>query len=228
MTTPTIIDDLAPTFPECPGFGFTVEPRYMVKAIEREGGYERVDRRWQYPLTFITASPTGNRAADVIGNVLAFWHAMGGQSLGFRFRDYSDYKSCQVQDTPSSSAPEQPFIVAVGVSPTAYQLVKEYTAITEGSPGTYFNQIRPIYRPIGSTINVWNTSSVLQTDWTLDEATGIVTPGGSFTGTPGGWSGEFDLWMRFASDIQITITDGEESERIMSAVFTLREKRPND
>ena len=39
----------------------------------------------------------------------------------------------------------------------------------------------------------------MQTDYTLHEATGIVTPGGGFTGTPGFWGGEFDVWVRFAA-----------------------------
>lgn len=229
MAGPTLIIDLAPTFPECPGFGFTVEPRYMVKAVEREGGFERVDRRWSRPLCFITAAPTGNKAASVISDVLNFWHAVGGQAGEFRFRDWSDYKSCQLQNIPGTSAADQPFEVAVGVSPTGYQLIKEYTAVGPGSPGTYLTQAREIYRPIGSTIKVWNTLGAAQTDWTLDESTGILTPGGTFTGTPGGWSGLFDLWCRFASDIAITIVDGPDgADRILSATFTLRERRANE
>ena len=223
MPTPTIVRDISATFPECPGFGFTVEQRYMVKAIEREGGFERVDRRWQYPLAFITAAPSGNRSADVITSIIAFWHAMGGQSTYFRFRDYTDYKSCPVFDTPSTVSPEQPFETIVGGGGTV-QMVKTYTASTPGSPIT---QVRPIYRPIGSSITVFNNSGVVQTDWSLNEATGVLTPGGTFSGTPGGWSGLFDLWMRFNTDMPITISDGEESERIMSVTFTLREERPN-
>jgi uncharacterized protein (TIGR02217 family) len=207
----TIVADTAPSFPECPGFGFTSEARYLVKAIEREGGQERVDRRWSRPLSFFTAVPTGNRDAAVIQNILVFWHAVGGQSGSFRFKDWSDYKSCRTVDTPS--ALDQPFEELTGGE---FQMIKQYVA---GSAV----QLREIYRPVGSTIMVANDSGITQTDWELDESTGILTPGGSFSGTPASWGGEFDLWCRFTSDFALTIVDGVE---IQSASLTLRERRP--
>ena len=112
MAGPTITADPSPIFPECPGFNFTVEPRYLVKAIEREGGYERVDRRWSRPLCFFTAVPTGNREASVVQTILAFWHGVGGQSGEFRFKDYTDFKTCQVQDDPGTA--DQPLEVVDG------------------------------------------------------------------------------------------------------------------
>ena len=209
---PTITADTTyPTFPECPGFGFTVEPRYMTKAIDGEGGQERIDRRWNRPLSFFTAVPTGNRDADVIQNLLVFWHAVGGTSLRFRFRDWTDYMSCRTTEVPT--ALDQPFEV-IG---SAYQLIKQYAF---GS----MVQNREIYRPIGSTITVANTLGAVQTDWTLDESTGLLTPGGGFVGTPGSWGGQFDLPCRFLTDYSLTVVDGID---IQSGTFTLRECRPN-
>jgi uncharacterized protein (TIGR02217 family) len=210
---PTITADAQyPTFPECPGFGFTAEPRYLTKAIDGEGGQARVDRRWTRPLSFFTAVPTGNRDADVIQNLLNFWHAVGGTSLRFRFKDWTDYKSCKTTITPS--ALDQPFEV---ISAGHYQMIKQYAA------GPLI-QNREIYRPIGSTIIVANTLGAAQTDWTLDEATGLLTPGGGFVGTPGSWGGEFDLPCRFLTEYSLTVVDGID---IQSGSFTLRECRPN-
>jgi len=206
-----ITADTLPTFPECPAFGFTSEPRYLVKPIEREGGQERVDRRWSRPLSFFTAVPTGNRDASVIQNLLVFWHAVGGMSGSFRFKDWTDYKSCKTNET--ASALDQPFEELTGGE---FQMVKEYTA---GS----LTQIREIYRPVGSTITVANTLGAVQTDWTLDESTGILVPGGSFVGDVGSWGGEFDLCCRFTSNLALVIVDGHE---IQSGSFTLRERRP--
>jgi len=200
------------TFPECPGFGFTVEPRYLTKAIEREGGQERVDRRWDRPLSFFTAVPTGNRDADVIQTLLNFWHAVGGTGGRFRFRDWTDYKSCRTTGDPLVT--DQPFEVVSGV----YQLIKRYTAAP-------YTQDREITRPVGSTIVVANTLGATQTDWTLDEATGLLTPGGGFVGTPGSWGGVFDLPCRFLTDYTVTVVDGKD---IQSGSFTLRECRPNE
>jgi uncharacterized protein (TIGR02217 family) len=99
----------------------------------------------------------------------------------------------------------------------AYQLIKQYA-------GTLLTQDREIYRPVGSTIVVANTVGATQTDWTLDEATGLLTPGGGFIGTPGSWGGEFDLPCRFLTEYTLTVVDGVE---IQSGSFTLRECRPN-
>jgi len=211
MTTPVVTADALPTFPECPGFGFTVEPRYLVKPIEREGGQERVDRRWSRPLSFFTAVPTGNRDASVVQNLLIFWHAVGGMSGSFRFRDWSDYKSCRTVDAPTML--DQPFEELTGGE---YQLVKEYVA---GS----LTQVREIYRPIGSTLLVANTLGAAQTDYTIDESTGILVPGETFVGTPGSWGGEFDLCCRFTTALSLVIIDGVD---IQSGSFTLRERRP--
>jgi uncharacterized protein (TIGR02217 family) len=208
----TLTPDTLETFPECPAYGFTVEPRYLVKAIERDGGSERVDRRWSRPLNFYTAVPMGDRAWEDAQNVLIFWHAVGGMAGQFRFKDFADFKSCRVSDTPTEL--DQPFEVLGG---GGYQLVKRYVY---GS----LSQLREVYRPVGSTIVVANNGGVIQTDWTLDEATGILTPGGGFSGTPGSWGGEFDVYARFTTNLSLAITNLE----IQNVNFTLRERRPNE
>ncbi len=207
-----IADTQYATFPECPGFGFTVEPRYMTKAIEGEGGQEILKRRWDRPLSFFTAVPTGNRDADVIQTLLNFWHAVGGTSNRFRFKDWTDYKSCKTTQTPTML--DQPFAILDGGQ---YLLIKQYIAGT-------LTQNREIYRPVGSTIVVANTLGAAQTDWTLDESTGILTPGGGFVGTPGSWGGEFDLPCRFLTEYSLSVIDGVD---IQSGSFTLRECKPN-
>ncbi len=207
----TLVADPYAVFPECPGFGFTVEPRYLAKAIEREGGQERVDRRWDRPLVFFTAVPTGNRDADIIQNLLIFWHSVSGTFGRFRFKDWTDYKSCFTTGMPT--ALDQPML---DMGDGTFQLIKRYTA----GP---MSQDREIYRPIGSTILVANESGITQTDWSLDEATGLLTPGGGFSGTPTTWGGEFDLPCRFLTEYSVTVVDGKD---IQSGSFTLREVRP--
>jgi uncharacterized protein (TIGR02217 family) len=148
----TITPDTLETFPECPAYGFTVEPRYLVKAIERDGGFERVDRRWSRPLNFYTAVPMGDRAEEDAQAVLYFWHAVGGMAGKFRFKDYADYKSCKVNETPTDL--DQPFEV---IDATHYQMIKEYVYRS-------LTQIREIYRPVGSTITVANEHGAAQTE----------------------------------------------------------------
>jgi uncharacterized protein (TIGR02217 family) len=137
-----ITPDTTEIFPECPTFGYTVEPRYRVKIIEREGGYETRNRKWSRPLHRYTAVPMGQRPEKDIQSVLYFWHAVGGMTTGFRFKDWADYKSCPVQDDVTPL--DQPFVFVPG-SPGGYQLVKQYTV---GS----LTQTREIIKPKGDTI----------------------------------------------------------------------------
>lgn len=193
MTTPTIIPDLAEVFPTCPTFGFVSEPQVLVKITAREGGYERRDRKWARSLRSYTSVPMSpsqqGRAEDDILDILDFWEAMGGMWMGFRFRDWLDYKSCRRSNEPTAT--DQP-LVPTGDSPSGYRLVKNYATKSGRTI-----QPREIQRPIGSTIAVANEVGAIQTSWTLNESTGVLTPGGSFSGVPTSWGGEFDVWCRF-------------------------------
>lgn len=209
-----ITADTTEIFPGCPTFGFTVNPRYLVRIVEREGGYERRDRRWSRPLSYYTTVPTGDQAEGDIQNVLAFWHAVGGRAEAFRFKDWSDYKSCPVQDTPTPL--DQPLAYEAG-SPGGYRLSKEYTvgALT---------QVREIYKPKGDTIRIANALGVEQdaSTWTIDEATGLLSTGGGFSGVPATWGGEFYVSVRFDSELDLTLS----GYQVQAATFALRELRP--
>lgn len=201
------------TFPTCPAFGFTSEARYKNRITERDGGYERVDRKWSRPLHRYTAVPMGERVEDDIQEVLYFWHAHGGSAARFRFKDYVDYKSCRLQDDPSPT--DQPFTYIAG-SPGGYQLVKRYTYGAR-------EQLREITRPKGSSIRVANEFGVEQasTTWLLDEATGLLQTLVGFVGTPSSWGGEFYVYARFDSELPITVTN----KQILEAGFAVAEVR---
>lgn len=205
--------DTLETFPVCPTYGFTAEPRYRVKITEREGGYERASRKWSRPLLRFTAVPMGDRAEDDIQTVLYFWHAHGGAANRFRFKDWSDFKSCTVSGTPSPT--DQPFTYIPG-SPGGYQLVKRYTYGAR-------EQLREITRPAGSTIRVANEFGVEQaaSRWLLDESTGLLQTLAGFVGSPASWGGEFYVLARFDSDLAIEISD----KQIQRAGFAIAEVR---
>lgn len=209
----TVVPTSLHVFPECPTYGFNVQPQYLVKIAVQEGGFERVDRRWARPLNIFTAVPIGDRDEETIQNVLYFWHAMGGRATTFLFKDWTDYKSCPVG--ADITAVDQPLeTVTIDDASTAYQLTKVYQA----GPIT---QVREITQPKGDTIVVANASGVAQTDFTLDEATGVLKPGGGFTGTPHSWGGEFYVPVRFDSELDMQVVD----KQIQTVSFTLREKR---
>ena len=207
----TVTADTTPRFPICPAYGFTVDPFLLVKIIAREGGYETVDRKWSHFRRTFEGVPLGDRAQEDVEGILYFWLAVGGMSGAFRFKDYTDFKSTTLGD--AISATDQP-LVALGTSPETYQLTKVYT---HGA----LSYSRPITRPVGATVAIANEVGAVQTDWTLDEATGIVTPGGGFVGTPTAAGFEFDVLCRFAANFTPQIVQLE----IQNASVSLIEKR---
>lgn len=210
----TIQADSSPIFPACPTFGFSVKPRLLVKKTELESGRVFRDRKWLQGLRVYEAVPLGNQLQAEIEEVLHFFWAIAGESIVFRFKDWSDYKSCVLDDDPAAT--DQPFETLVG-SPSGYRLVKRYT--TAG-----LTEYRRITRPKGDTITIANELGVVQdtSRWVLDESTGILTPLGTFAGVPTSWGGEFYVPVAFNEGAtQFELTNFE----IQSATVTLLEDR---
>lgn len=184
-------------FPVCPSIGSQSAPAYNVSVARMMSGAERRNRFWQYPLHRYTVS-VDPRQVDEVQTVLEWWHAMGGPECGFRWIDYADYKSVRVNQEVSPT--DQP-IQSSAVSPTGYQLIKEYTV---GSR----TQQRIILKPVASTIRVANGAGVEQgpSTWDVDSTTGILTVLPGFTGVPTTWGGEFDVPVRFeGNELPITL-----------------------
>ena len=211
------LDANTPIFPVTPNYGFIARPRYRTQAAERESGYERVNRLWSRPLHYYASVPLDDTTVAENEALRDFYHAMGGPSTYFKFKDQQDYKSCSIN---AAIAPtDQPLVLQVGSS-TIWQLVRNYTIILPGG-GTLI-QVREIYKPKGSTIRIANGSAVEQSDWTLDEANGTITKGGSFSGTPTSWGGEYYAECRFENDgLDIEIS----GFAIRSAKVQMRERR---
>lgn len=202
----------SPRFPGCPSFGYTSIPRYSVTRIVFPGGQTDRNRNWVYPLQRIDVT-VGPRMEAEIQEILEFWHALGGEECGFRFKDYADFKSCRVGET--ATALDQP-LTADGTSSEAYQLFKVYTAGAR-------EQLRIILKPVSGTIRVANEFGAEQSasTWSLDTSTGLLTPTVGFVGTPTTWGGEFDLPVCFDGEFPVEIVN----QRIQSVSFSLEEVR---
>lgn len=99
-------------------------PRRKVQIVTLSSGDEERNASWlnsrrAYDVAY------GVRSADALAAVTRFFEARGGQLYGFRFKDWSDYKSCDPSGQISSI--DQPLGTGDGVT-TAFQLVKEYTS----------------------------------------------------------------------------------------------------
>lgn len=205
----------SPRFPGCPSFGFVSEPVYAVSVIQRASGIESRVRTWARPLARYSVT-VGPRAEAEVQEVLEFYHAVGGRAYGFRFKDASDYLSCRVGQTVTST--DQPILLDTGISPDGYQLVKEYTVGAQ-------TQQREIYKPVEGTIIVADNGALKTetTDYSIDYSTGLVTLNFSPVG-PLTWGGEFDVPVRFDSEFPVEILNS----RIQSATFSLKELRLNN
>lgn len=211
---PTITADTTPVFPTCPAYGFRADPFFLVKIIAREGGYELVDRKWSQARRQYDGTPLGDRAQEDIEDILYFWLAIGGMAGRFRFKDYTDYKSSRLGG--DVSAIDQP-LLALDTSPVSYQLAKQYIV---GA----FTHTRPIRRPRAGTVLVANEVGAAQTDYSLDESTGILTPGGGFAGVPTAAGFEFDVLCRFNDSFTPSIVNHE----IQNAEVSIIEIREAD
>jgi uncharacterized protein (TIGR02217 family) len=212
MSDPTFLE--SPRFPGCPSFGYVSSPKYSTTISALASGREFRNRNWARPLCSIEVTVGPRREAE-IQELLEFWHAVGGQELAFRFKDYADFKSCRVNEDVSEI--DQPFEVVTG-SPSGYQLIKQYVAGVR-------TQIRYISKPVEGTIVVANTLGDIQDSsrWSIDYTTGILQTLPGFVGTPGSWGGEFDVPVRFDSEFPISLID----YRIESVAFMLQEIRTN-
>lgn len=210
MITTTLFEE----FPTCPTYGFTSQPDYLVKITQREGGYERRDRKWSQALHTYDGVPLGDRPQADIEAIVNFWHAMGGMAEKFRFKDWADYSSgpLDMDTTPL----DQPIIIGDG-SPSQFQLNKQYLV---GSKITN----RTIQFPNGATIRVANEAGIEQASsaWTLEEDTGILTPNGGFVGTPNSWGGEFFVPCRFNGPLKVEISNF----KILTLSVSIIEVRP--
>lgn len=199
-----------PSFPACPKFGASSEPDYSVTIVPTAGGWEYRNLNSSAPLTRVTLTVgPGRDLDDEVQELLEYWHAVGGQTIGFRYLDRADYKSCRVSNTPAAT--DQPL---VQVSGSVYQLTKRYQA------GSQYRD-RSIRKPVESTILIAD-SGTLKTagvHYTLDDTTGLVTL--LYSPVALTWGGEFHIPVRFDSSFPVE----QLSYRVQSVSFTLKEFR---
>ncbi len=124
----------------------------------------------------------GQKTPAQMTALVAFFRARGGRARGFRFKDWTDY-------SVAGQALTNPYPA------TAMQLVKTYTSsVTE---------TRKILKPVSGTVTILKNAValVLTTDYTIDYTTGIVTLVAPVNGAAYTWSGQFDVPVRFDTDV---------------------------
>ncbi|MEM8870630.1 MAG: DUF2460 domain-containing protein [Pseudomonadota bacterium] len=179
-------------FPVNLSFGSVGGPERRTEIVTLSNGSEERSTPWAHSRRRFDAG-FGMRSLDDLETLVAFFEARSGQLFGFRWKDWTDYKSCLPSDDPG--AKDQRIGQGDGVT-TAFQLKKAYRS---GS-NTYR---RPINKPVPGTVllAVGGVEQRLDEDFTLDTTTGIatfVTPPAPDARVTAGY--EFDVPVRFDTD----------------------------
>ncbi|MGR3542442.1 MAG: phage distal tail protein, Rcc01695 family [Hasllibacter sp.] len=192
-------------FPTDLSFGAVGGPERRTEIVTLRNGFEERSTPWADSLRRFDAG-LGMRSLDDLERLVAFFEERRGQLHGFRWKDWSDYKSC-----PPSAAPtheDQPLGTGDGAR-TRFDLVKAY-----GLGAHAWS--RRIGKPVAGSVLVAVGGDPLQQDvhFTLDAAAGTVelaVPAEDGAAVTAGF--EFDLPVRFDTDrIAVSVATFEAGE----------------
>ena len=179
-------------FPTDISRGASGGPERRTEIVTLGSGFEERNQRWADSRRRYDAG-YGVRGVGDLYDVIAFFEERRGQLHGFRWRDWSDYRS----GAPGSGIAATDQAIGTGdASETDFQLVKIYGS--DFAPWT-----RDIKKPIAGTIKVAldGTEQAEGADYTLDATTGVISftsaPGSGVLVTAGFW---FDVPARFDTD----------------------------
>ncbi len=185
-------------FPAKLSFGSVGGPERRTEIVALANGFEERNTPWAETRRRYDAG-VSLRSLDDIGELIAFFEARQGQLHGFRWKDWTDHKSCLPSGTPDFA--DQTIGTGDGVQ-AAFQLVKTYAS------GGH-SQVRRIAKPVAGTVRIGLQGDEMSegVHFTVDTATGIVTfatpPAVGETVTAGF---EFDVPVRFGSDaIEVSV-----------------------
>jgi len=176
-----------PRFPDQVAFWAVGGAGFNTTIIVVNSGYEQRNINWSQSRAKYDISEAMRTLADVDATI-AFFRAVKGKAHGFRFKDFMDY----IVTTSNGILGD-----GMGDGTANYQMKKVYTsgALTD---------TRIITKPVAATVNVYvnGVIQVLNTDYTFNATTGVVT----FLGSPPDnmdtltWAGQFDVPCRFDID----------------------------
>ncbi|MBU1281760.1 MAG: DUF2460 domain-containing protein [Alphaproteobacteria bacterium] len=176
-------------FPANLSFGSVGGPERRTDVVTLANGFEERNTPWAHSRRRYDAG-LGMRSLDDIELLIAFFEARQGQLYGFRWKDWSDYKTCRA----SEAVGFQDQIVAYGDGETTqFQLNKSY----QSGDAVY---VRPVKKPVLGTVKAGVQGQELfeAIDWEVDTLTGIITfatPPAESAAVSAGY--EFDVPVRF-------------------------------
>lgn len=183
-------------FPSKLSFGSSGGPERRTDVVTLANGFEERNTPWANSRRRYDAG-TGLRSLDELAALVAFFEARRGQVYGFRWKDWTDFKSCR----PSLEI--GPFDQEIGRGDgvqTVFALVKTYLSGAQ-------SYVRPIGKPVAGTVicGIAGDQKVEGLEFSVDVETGLVTfvtPPDLGAQVTAGY--EFDVPVRFDTDRIIT------------------------
>lgn len=183
-------------FPTTLSFGALGGPERRTEVVTLANGFEERNTPWAHSRRRYDAG-MGLRSLDDVEVLVAFFEARQGQMFGFRWKDWSDFKS----SVPSRAITGDDQLLGMGDEETSeFQIVKNY------SSGT-ITYARPITKLVAGTVkvSVSGDPQLEGVDYTFDGNTGLVTfnrPPDLQAEITAGY--EFDVPVRFDADAIVT------------------------
>jgi len=181
-------------------------PAFNTTVLELASGAEQRNINWARERPEYDVS-TGMKSADDVRAYQKFFYARRGKAIGFRFKDWGDYRLPFFSATPGDRDALPVLFVTDGVTQT-FQIYKAYT----DSGGTF---LRKIVKIVAGEIALFNDATLMTdpANYTVNLNTGLVTLSAGVYGTTGheitGWC-EFDVPVRFDTDKQTVTLSGNE------------------
>jgi uncharacterized protein (TIGR02217 family) len=179
-------------FPANLSFGSVGGPERRTEVVTLANGHEERNSPWAHSRRRYEAG-AGLRTLDDIEALVAFFEARHGRMHGFRWKDWSDYKSCLPSRAPTHL--DQTIGTGDGVTRT-FALFKTYRSGEQ----VY---VRRIDKPVAGTVlvAVARDPKVEELEFTVDPMRGEIT----FAvppdiGVPVSAGFEFDVPVRFDTD----------------------------
>ncbi len=179
-------------FPTSLSFGSVGGPERRTEIVTLNNGYEERNTPWSQSRRKYDAG-MGMRSLDDLSQVIEFFEARAGSLYGFRWKDWSDFKSC----LPSKDVSELDQEIGIGDDTTSvFQLVKNYRS------GDAIYR-RTITKPITDTVKIAIDGDLVfeGQHYSVDFENGqvsFVSPPSEGAEISAGY--EFDVPVRFATD----------------------------
>lgn len=192
-------------FPANLSFGSVGGPERRTEIVTLANGFEERNSPWAHARRRYDAG-VGLRSLDDVEALIAFFEARRGQLAGFRWKDWSDFKSCAA----SANVGHEDQVIGLGNGvATDFAMTKTYRSGDQ-------SYIRPIVKPVIGTVRVAvaGDPKVETLEFTVEGTTGLISfavPPAIGVHVTAGF--EFDVPVRFDTDrIQTSVQSFQAGE----------------